>query len=89
MTKHKNVTFHLPPELIERYKSYVSKNIIPSVNAGVKEALEEYAKGVDKAILKQELQKAAKDPMFLEDLKKSMKDFEAIDYESSKGNSEW
>lgn len=89
MTKPKNVTFNLPPELIDRYKGYVQQKFIPSVNAGVREALEEYSKKIDKEMLKNEMLKASKDPMFLKDLNESIKDFERVDEESAKENSEW
>lgn len=44
MSTSKNVTFNLPPELIEKYKFYVKQNFFPSVNVGVKEVLEMYSK---------------------------------------------
>jgi protein involved in temperature-dependent protein secretion len=89
MSKPKNVTFSLPPELIDRYKTYVQQKFIPSVNAGVREALEEYSKRIDKEMLKNEMLKASKDPIFLKDLNESIKDFELVDEESAKENSEW
>lgn len=89
MTKPKNVTFNLPPELIQKYKTYVQQKFIPSVNAGVREALEEYSKRIDKEMLKNEMLKASKDPMFLKDLSDSMKGFESVDEESARKNTEW
>ncbi len=89
MPKAKNVTFNLPPELINKYKVYVKEKYIPSVNAGVKEALEEYGKRIEKEMLKSEMQKASKDPLFMNDLHESMNDFEAVDQENAKENSEW
>jgi len=89
MPKSKNVTFNLPPELIEKFKIYVKQKYIPSVNAAVKEALEEYSKKIEKEMLKNELLKASKDPLFLDDLEDSMKAFEIPDNESAKENSEW
>lgn len=89
MSKAKNVTFHLPPELIDKYKVYVKQKYIPSVNAAVKEALEEYSKRIEKEILKHEMIKAAKDPLFLNDLMENMKVFEVTDTESAKEDSEW
>jgi flavin-dependent dehydrogenase len=89
MPKPKNVTFNLPPDLIDKYKDYVQQKYIPSVNAGVREALEEYGKRIEKEILKNEMRKAAKDPLFLNDLNESMKAFEAVDRDSAKENSKW
>ncbi len=89
MSKAKNVTFTLPPELIDKYKEYVKHECFPSVNAGVREALEEYSKQMDKELLKNEMLKAAKDPLFMKDLNKSMKAFEESDIEAAKENPEW
>jgi Arc/MetJ-type ribon-helix-helix transcriptional regulator len=87
--KAKNVTFSLPPELIDRYKTYVQHKYIPSVNAGVREALEEYSKRIDKELLRIEMVKAAEDPLFITDLNESMKAFEVSDAEAAKENAEW
>ncbi len=89
MPKSKNVTFNLPPELIEKFKMYVKEKYIPSVNAAVKEALEEYSKRIEKEMLRNQMLKASKDTIFLKDLNESMKVFEAIDNETAKDNSEW
>jgi DNA replicative helicase MCM subunit Mcm2 (Cdc46/Mcm family) len=89
LSKAKNVTFTLPPELIEKYKYYVQKNVIPSMNAGVKEALEEYSIRMDKEMLKSEMLKASNDPLFMKDLEVSMNAFESIDEETVKGDPEW
>lgn len=89
MPKAKNVTFSLPPELIDKYKVYVKQKYIPSVNAAVKEALEEYSKRIEKEMLKHEMEQAAKDPLFMDDLMENMKAFEFVDKETVKGDSEW
>ncbi len=88
-TKVKNVTFSLPTELMEKYKSYAKSSYIPSVNAGVKEALEEYSLKIEKDKLKKEMMKAAKDPIFVQDLEESMRAFEYSDIESAGREKEW
>ena len=80
--KVKNVTFSLPTDLMEKYKAYAKSNYIPSVNAGVKEALEEYSRKIEKEKLKKEMIKAAKDPLFVQDLDESMRAFESSDLET-------
>jgi len=85
----KNVTFSLPTEIIEKFKEYAKSNYIPSLNAGVKEALEEYVKRVEKEKLKQDMIKAANDPQFMQDLEDSMKNFESSDNETSRRMQEW
>ena len=84
-SKVKNVTFSLPGELIEKYKEYADSNILPSLNAGVREALEEYAKKIDKERLKKEMLKASEDPLFIQDIKETMTAFEGSDKESAGG----
>lgn len=84
-TRVKNVTFSLPTEIIEKFKEYAKNNYIPSLNAGVKEALEEYLKRMEKEKLKQEMIEASKDPQFMKDLEESMNDFEFSDNETSGG----
>lgn len=88
-TNLKNVTFSLPIDLIEKLKEFAKSNYIPSLNAGVKEALEEYAKMVEKEILKSKMMEAANDPLFLKDLDDSMRAFEHSDKELSRRATEW
>jgi len=79
--KLKNYTFSLPEDLVEKIKGYVDEDHIPSVNAGVKEALAEYTVRIDKEILRNKMAMAAKDPLFMKDLEECVKDFEASDRE--------
>ena len=51
-SKVKNVTFSLPIELIEKFKQYAREKYIPSLNTGVREALEEYSAKIEKEMLK-------------------------------------
>lgn len=84
-SKYKNVTFSLPGEIVEKYKEYADDGCFPSVNAGVREALEEYSRKIDKERLKKEMLKASKDPLFMKDLEESMAAFEASDDETAGG----
>lgn len=87
--KAKNVTFSIPIELLEKFKGYAKDNYISSVNAGVKEALEEYSKKLEKEKLKKEMMKASKDHLFMQDLEDSMRSFESSDLETARGEMEW
>lgn len=87
--KLKNVTFSLPVDLLEEFKEFVDYDCIPSVNAGVREALEEYSIKMKKEILAKEMKKASSDPIFMKDLEDNMKVFEVIDNETSRGIHEW
>jgi len=80
--KVKNVTFSLHVDLLEKYKAYARSNYIPSVNAGVREALEEYAVKIEKEKLKKEMLQAAQDPLFMQDLEENMRAFESSDLET-------
>jgi metal-responsive CopG/Arc/MetJ family transcriptional regulator len=88
-SKVKNITFSLPTELVEKLKEYAKEQYIPSLNAGVREALEEYAVKIGREKLRNEMLQASKDKLFLEDIKESMKAFEASDREVGRGESEW
>jgi len=44
----KKITFALPQPLLERLKTLAGENKIPSVNAAVREALEEYVARLEK-----------------------------------------
>ncbi|NLI93683.1 MAG: hypothetical protein GX434_16285 [Peptococcaceae bacterium] len=87
--KMKNVTFSLPTDLIEKYKEYAKSNCIASVNAGVKEALQEYSVKIEKEKLKNEMIMAAKDPLFIRDLEESMQAFEPSDVETTGRKKQW
>ena len=85
----KNVTFSLPVDLIDKLKDYANHNYIPSVNAAVREALEEYSHRMEKERLHQEMLKAAHDPLFMMDLADSMRSFSESDHQTNRGLPEW
>ena len=88
-SKVKNVTFSLPNELIEKFKEYAKERYISSLNAGVREALEEYSNKIEKEILKKEMIEASNDRLFLNDLKESMDSFASSDADLYKEAQEW
>jgi predicted DNA-binding protein len=85
----KNVTFSLPIDLIEKLRIYAKNKYISSINAGVKEALEEFVEDIEKDILKKEMTEASKDPLFMKDLNESMDAFKYSDRETFGGTEEW
>ena len=87
-TNVKNVTFSLPIAMLEKLKEYAKNQDIPSLNAGVKEALEEYSKKIEKEKLRKRMNEAALDPLFIKDLEDSMKAFEDSDAEIAR-RQEW
>ena len=88
-TKLKNVTFSLPPELIEKIRNYAKNDYIPSINAGVKAVLEIYSEKIEKEKLRKEMEKASDDPLFMKDLRKNMDAFKTSDDEASGRITEW
>jgi len=87
-TNLKNATFSLPVAMLEKLKEYAKNQDIPSLNAGVKEALEEYSKKIEKEKLRKRMAEAAQDPLFMKDLEDSMRDFEDSDAEIARRR-EW
>ncbi len=85
----KNVTFTLPVDIVDKLREYVKENYIPSLNAGVKEALEEYTVKIEKLKLKLEMEQAAKDKMFLKDISDTMEEYESLDKESAGRTEKW
>jgi len=80
--KVKNYTFSLPIETVDRMKEYANEKYIPSVTAGVREAIEEYTKKLEKEKLRKEITRASRDPLFLKDIEECARDFEATDAEA-------
>jgi len=78
----KNYTFSLPVELMDKVKTYSEILESSSINGMVREAVEQYVIKLDKAWLGLQMQKAASDPIFIEDLNACIKDFEIADYEA-------
>ena len=83
-TKKKNHTFFLPEELVDKYRKYSNQDYIPSMNEGVRRALEKYSQEIAKEILRQKMEEAAEDPQFVEDLEKTMEAFQHADSDTAR-----
>jgi len=83
-TKKKNHTFFLPEELVDKYRKYSNQDYIPSMNEGVRRALEKYSQEIEKEILRQKMEEAAEDPQFVEDLENTMKAFKHVDSDTAR-----
>ena len=88
-SKQKNVTFSLPEEVVDKIRGYVEEDYIPSLNAGVKEALEEYIVKLDRLKFRKAMEQASKDPLFIKDIENTMAAFEKSDMEITGGTEEW
>lgn len=84
---NKNVTVSLPVELINRIKAMSEAGYISSINASVRQALEEYLTALEKEQLRMIMSEAAKDELFINDLSESMKDFQQ--FEAGEDVPEW
>jgi len=83
--KQKNVTFFLPEDIVDKLRSFVEEDYVQSLNAGVREALEEYTAKLDKIKFMRAMEEASRDPLFLEDIESTMRAFEKADYEIARG----
>gem|GEM_PF-358447 len=82
-------TVVLPESDIRELKEMADKDMINSVNAGVREAVEEYIVKIKKENYKKELIKAVKDPEFIKRNEEVMKTFKHADKESEEMIPEW
>lgn len=82
-------TVVLPESSINELKELVGSNNIPSVNAGVREAIEEYIVKLRSEKYRKELQAAVKDPKFLKRNDDIMKSFKSPDKEAEEMIPEW
>ena len=83
-SKSKNITFSLPVDLIEELKECAENNHLPSVSAGVREAIEQNVANIEKKALYDKMMEAANDSLFMKDLHDSMSAFSVSDAESAK-----
>ncbi len=77
----KKVTFSLPANLLDRAKSLAAKGHAPSLSGLVQNALEKHLTNLEQAELRQAMQAAATDPLFLEDIRAVERDFAFSDAE--------
>ncbi len=82
VAKLKNVTFSLPENLIDSYRQLAQNNQVASMNAAVREAMEAYIAEKRQEQLLHEMEEAAKDPLFMEDLNETMRAFALADQDT-------
>lgn len=80
-TKNVRFTTTLPQNYIDELRKLAKEQTIPSVNFGIKEALDEYLKQMKKAKYEAEMQKAANDKDFLQRTYECAEDFKKLDGE--------
>ncbi|HIE13166.1 MAG TPA: hypothetical protein EYP63_07055 [Desulfotomaculum sp.] len=85
----KKVTFYLPVDLLQKLRRFTGGNPIPSLNAGVREALEKYVAELEQKEFQQAMAAAAKDPAFLRDTEEITNAFSEADRETARMIPEW
>ncbi len=85
----KKITFALPQPLLEKLRALAGEKKISSVNAAVREALEEYVARLEQEEFRQAIKAAANDPEFLRDIKDTTESFRHTDGETAEMIPEW
>ena len=67
-TTHASIRYTtvLPAKYVEELKQLTAKKFIPSVNSGIREAIEHYLSEARRELYAQKMAEAAKDPKFIE-----------------------
>ncbi|MHB1043963.1 MAG: hypothetical protein ACYC0Q_14135, partial [Eubacteriales bacterium] len=76
-------------EIVQRLRDLAEKKRIPSANAAVREALENYLTGLEQEEFRREMETAARDPLFLQDLKATQELYRTADAETASMIPEW
>ena len=77
------VTFSLPADLVRQMREAVQKGGVASQNALVREAVQQQLKRLHEAEFEREMEEAARDPLFMQDLQECMHDFRFVDAETT------
>lgn len=87
--KLKKATFTLPENLLDKLRTYVDNQTVPSANALVREAIERYVAELEKEAFAKEMAEAANDPDFIRDIEDVEKDFAYADAETARMIPKW
>ncbi len=79
----KKTTFILDDGIIGQAKEIVEKGTFKSMNAFVETAIKDELERIKKERIKAAIKDAAKDPLFLADIREIEKDFEYVDFEEA------
>ncbi len=85
----KNVTFSLPVEYIDKLREYSKNKIIPSMSAGIRDALDNYFKMQEKRKVYEIMKEASSDKLLLNDICETMSAYSFSDEENDGGNDNW
>jgi Arc/MetJ-type ribon-helix-helix transcriptional regulator len=79
----KKATFVLDEQVMAEAKEIVGKGLFKSINVFVETAIKDEVEKIKRERIRAAIRAAAKDPLFLEDIKEIEKDFEYADFEVS------
>lgn len=79
----KKATFVLDEQVMAEAKEIVGKGLFKSMNVFVETAIKDEVEKIKRERIRTAIRAAAKDPLFLEDIKEIEKDFEYADFEVS------
>ncbi len=79
----KKTTFILDERIIGQAKEIVEEGTFKSMNAFVETAIKDELERIKKERIKVAIKDAAKDPLFLADIRDIEKDFEHVDFEEA------
>ncbi len=82
-TKTRKATFNLHTDVLDALEEAMSQGIASSKNALVEQALVKELKDLKRQTRKDQWQKAAKDPLFIKDIKEVENDFKYADAETA------
>ncbi|NLL51143.1 MAG: hypothetical protein GX248_00350 [Peptococcaceae bacterium] len=85
----KKYTVVIPADDLDQLKELADRKIIASVNAGVREAVEDYIVKLKKEMYKKDLMEAVEDEAFIKRSTESEQDFELLDQEAEEMTPEW
>ena len=83
-TATEKVTFTLPSEMVRQMREVVQKGSVASQNALVREALQQQLKRLREEEFAREMEEAARDPLFLQDMEECLHDFRFVDAETTR-----
>lgn len=85
----KNITFSLPVEYIDKLREYSKNKITPSMNAGIRDALDNYFKMQEKRKTYEIMKEASSDKQLFNDICETMSAYSFSDEENNGGNDNW
>ena len=80
----RKVTYSLPEELLDGVRSVVREGAAPSYSAFVQQALADGVSRAREALLAESFLQASRDPEFLEDVDRALRDFGNADDEEGR-----